>query len=225
MNASLLPQQKRLETARQPGLVPVATRIAPAEHWGPAQTRPPADWTLSTLAGRVVELSGSPSGTCLTLAFCLLLESQQQGEPTAWVTARKSVFFPPDAARAGIALDALAVVKTATATEAARAAEHLLRSGAFGLVVSDLGTNTVLPPHAQVRLAAQARQHAAILLCLTEKESHRPSIGSLVSLRAHTSRTRHGHGGLDCRARILKDKHRGPGWIHVEACRGPDGLC
>ena len=36
---------------------------------------------------------------------------------------------------------------------------------------------------------------------------------------------RFGSGAFTCTARVLKDKRGGPGWQHVEVCRGPDGLC
>lgn len=203
-----------------------ARNTAPwAAPWPRPAARPPARWQLAAVAGRLVEISGGRSGASLTLAFRLLLEAQQQNEPTAWITSRSSLFFPPDVERAGVDLAALAVIRTPTVTGAASAAEHLLRSGAFGLVAMDLGKNATLPPQAQIRLAAQARRHAAVLLCLTEKERPRPSLGSLVSLRAHTARRQQQNGALRCQADVLKDKRRGPGWRHVEVCRGPDGLC
>jgi len=184
----------------------------------------PAGWRLSTFAGRFGEVSADQAGAALTLAFRLVLEAQKEGEPTAWVTGRVSTFFPPDAAESGIDLSALAVIWAPEAIAAARAAEHLLRSGSFGLVVLDLGAKARLPLHAQSRLAGQARQHATALLCLTEKERNRPSLGSLVSIRVHAARREREGDRYRCEAQILKDKRRGPGWGHVEVCRGPDGL-
>jgi recombination protein RecA len=81
-----------------------------------------------------------------------------------------------------------------------------------------------LPQHAQSRLAGQARQHNTALICITEKESYQPSLGSLVSLRAHTKRMPQNSHGFRCRVQILKDKRRGPGWNHEEVCHGPHGL-
>jgi recombination protein RecA len=181
-------------------------------------------WRLSIFSGRFGEISGNSAGASLSLVFQLVLEAQKQGEPVAWITSRKSTFFPPDAADAGIDLSALAVIRAPDTLAAARATEHLLRSGAFGLVVMDLGAKAYLPIHVQARLAGQARQHDTALLCITEKESNRPSLGSLVSLRAHTARTQKEKNRFRCEAHILKDKRRGPGWEYVEVYRGPDGL-
>jgi recombination protein RecA len=156
--------------------------------------------------------------------FRLVLEAQKQDEPVAWITSRRSTFFPPDAADAGIDVTAVAVIRSPDNIAVARAAEHLLRSGAFGLMVVDLGTDMRLPQHAQSRLAGQARRHHIALIFITEKKSHQPSLGSLVSLRAHSERlpqTSHRHR---CRVTVLKDKRHGPGWNDEAVCHGPDGL-
>lgn len=182
-------------------------------------------WNLSTLAGRLVEVSGDPAGAPLTLVFRLVLGAQRQGEPVVWVGRRQSSFFPPDVAEAGVDLEAFAVVWAPGALAAARAADLLLRSGGFGLVVVDLGAGARLPVAAQTRLAGLAKQHRAALVAITEKDGDRPSLGSLVSLRAHAVRTGKERECFRCEARALKDKRRGPGWRHVELCRGPDGLC
>ncbi|UCB52628.1 MAG: recombinase A [Candidatus Zixiibacteriota bacterium] len=187
-------------------------------------TATPAAWSLSTFAGRFGEISADHATASLTLVFRLVLEAQKQGEPVGWISGRGSTFFPPDASDVGIDLSALAVIWAPETLAAARAAEHLLRSGSFGLVIMDLGPKARLPLHAHARLVGQARQHSTALLCITEKESNRPSVSSLVSLRAHTGRTAKKEDRFRCEARILKDKRSGPGWGHVEICRGPDGL-
>jgi recombination protein RecA len=157
--------------------------------------------------------------------FRLVLEAQRCAEPVVWVSRRESVFYPPDAADAGVDLDALAVVWAAETRLAARAADHLLRSGGFGLVVLDVGADDRMPPAFQTRLAGLAQKHGAALLCITEKDARRPSLGSLVSLRAEAVRTERAGERFRCEVRVLKDKRRGPGWKHVEVCRGPAGLC
>jgi len=210
-------------------ILPVAPRPeVPADGavqrgWVPAAT--PAEWRLSTFVGRFGELSGSHAGAVLTLAFRLVLEAQRLGEPAVWISRRESAFFPPDAAEVGVDLDALAVVWVSETLQAARAADHLLRSGGFGLVVLDIGARAHLPIPVQTRLVGLANKHEAALLCLTEKDDDRPSLGSLVSLRAQAVRTRRVEDRYRCEARVLKDKRRGPGWSHAEVCRGPDGLC
>lgn len=184
----------------------------------------PVRWTLAESAGRLVELSGSGAAASLTLAFGLVLEAQQQGEPAGWVTSFDSFFYPPDAAQAGVDLDALVVVHVPDIQAIPRAGEKLLRSGAFGLVALDIGVSD-MPTALQARLAGLARQHHTALVCLTEKESRNPSLGSLVSLRLHARRTRLSEGRFACELKALKDKHRGPTWSQAEICCGPAGLC
>jgi recombination protein RecA len=82
-----------------------------------------------------------------------------------------------------------------------------------------------LPLHATSRLAMLARQHDAAIVCLTDKEATRPSLGPLVSVRAHAASRVRGEGGrFRCEAIALKDKRGGPAWNITEVCRGPDGL-
>ena len=73
------------------------------------------------------------------------------------------------------------------------------------------------------RLLGLARQHNAIVLLLTVKPDDAPSIHSLISLRAD-ARRRRTDDGYEIGVRVIKDKRGGPGWTHVEICRGPDGL-
>src|SRR5579859_4940815 len=109
-------------------------------------------WTFPDLAGRLVELSAAIPSAELTLAFGLVKDAQREGEPAAWIAARSDSFFPPDVAGSGIDLASLAVVKVKTPAEALRAADKLTRSGAFGLLVMDLGRDPVLPPPLLSRL-------------------------------------------------------------------------
>lgn len=183
-----------------------------------------ATWRLAAVAGRFVEISATASGAPLTLVFRLVLEAQRAGEPTAWVGRRASCFFPPDVADAGIDLGALVVVRASDPVGIAAAADLLLRSGGFGLVVMDLGADARLPLHAQTRLAGIAHKHGSALIGLTDKEASRSSLGSLVSLRVDAARGARETGRFRCEARVVKDKRRGPGWRHTEVCRGPDGL-
>lgn len=195
-------------------------------------------WRLTTLTGRLTELSSLGGAAGLTLAFSVVLDAQRQGEPVGWLTAGKSPFFPPDVAAGGIDLEALVVVRLPSSQQIPRAAEHLARSGAFGLLVLDLIHSTHIPAPMQMRLLGLAQKHHTAVLCLTRKKGEAPSLGSLVSLRAETLCEQidrrsdpdddAGESGISifaCTAQILKDKRCGPGWTHVEVCRGPDGLC
>lgn len=110
------------------------------------------------------------------------------------------------------------------ASAVARAADKLARSGAFGLLVLDLGADARVPAALQARLRSLARKHDTAILCLTEKSNKASSLGSLVSLRGEARIRRLDEDRFACELRVLKDKHRGPGWSHTEVCRGPDGL-
>jgi recombination protein RecA len=194
------------------GLPREAGRAAQAQGWG-----------YGALSGRVVELSAARASAVLTMALGLVWEAQREGEPVAWVGDGRSAFYPPDAAANGVDLAALAVVRLPEARTVPRAAERLARSGAFGLIVLDLG-RTAIPPALQGRLAQQAQRHGMAIVCLTEKAGRAPSLGSLVSLRAHARRRRSGENRFAGTLAVSKDKRRGPGWSHAEVHHGPPGL-
>jgi recombination protein RecA len=181
-------------------------------------------WSLTEVAGRLVEISSSTASAALTIAFTLVRQAQERGEPVGWVTAAESFFYPPDAAQGGTDLTSLVVVRLASAESIARAGEKLLRSGGFGIVVLDLGAADI-PMPLQTRLTGLAHRHHTALVCLTEKESATFSLGSLVSLRAHAEKKRVAHNRFACALRILKDKRRGPTWNYEELYTGPAGLC
>lgn len=183
-----------------------------------------ARWNLETLRGRFVELSARGAAATLTVAIELVVEAQTQAEPVAWIALGNGTFYPPDAADSGVDLAALVVIRVRDATAAARAAERLLRSGAFGLVVIDLvGGAAELATAIQGRLVTLAQTHDAAIACLTDKPGDAASLGSLVSLRAEALRGREREGFV-VSVRALKDKRRGPGWTHVVKRRGPAGL-
>lgn len=181
-------------------------------------------WSLEQVAGRLVEISGSGATAPLTLTFGLVLQAQLQNDPVAWITRNDSLFYPPDAAEGGVDLDALTIVRVPDGRAAARAADQLLRSGGFGLVVLDLGAKPDLLTPLQTRLTGLANKHQTALLCLTVKEDEAPSLGPLVSLRVAAWRKRLADGQFACELTVLKDKRRSPTWRHTEVCRGPAGL-
>jgi len=204
----------------------MSERHALAHASGPAPAPAPVveAWSLERFAGRLLEWSGAASSAALTLAFGLVHEAQRRGEPAVWIGGLASGFYPPDVAAAGIDLAAFPVIRTQDALSAARAADLVLRSGAFALVVLDLGADPRFPIPVLTRLAGLAHRHRAALLCLTVKDDAHPSIGALVSLRARVARVGREDGRLRVEARVLKDKRRGPGWRYEEVFRGPDGL-
>ena len=226
-------------------------RLGAADAAVPAPTERP-DWTRAELSGRLCELSTMGASSTLTAAFHLVLDAQLDGEPVAWITTTRHTFFPPDVSAGGVDLEALIIVRAPGAPAAGRAADRLLRSGAFGLIVLDLGSSVnpgnpnhpgnphsphsphgphashkgaVLPIPLQGRLVQLARAHETAVLCLTEKHPDQPSLGSLVSLRGQPRRRRLGPDRFACGVTIIKDKRHGPGWQCNEVYRGPDGLC
>lgn len=184
-------------------------------------------WELSSLRGRLVELSARGATATLTAAIELVVEAQTQAEPVAWIAPAAGTFYPPDVADSGVDLAALVVVRVRDAIAAARVAERLLRSGAFGLVVLDLcapsGGSAELATSIQGRLVTLAQTHDAAIVCLTDKTSETASLGSLVSLRAEALRLRD-RDDVSISVNALKDKRRGPGWAHRAKKRAPSGL-
>lgn len=214
---------------------------------------PPPLLRLENLLGRLIEFSGSSATATLTVALRCVREAQQLREPVCWVTPWESHFFPPDAAAGGIDLESLVVVRLTQMHWAPRAADLLVRSGGFGLVVLDFSRYPQpLSLAVFTRLAALARKHSAALLFLTEKLKERPSLSSLVSLRVEAQRKQHWKGewpvggefakevlaendstgrAFGYEIHVLKDKRpaensasgRLESW--GEICGVPDGLC
>lgn len=202
-----------------------------AAHPGTAPAEAPGGWCRRGLAGRLAELCIAPGSASLTLACSLVLDAQREGEPVAWVMGQEHTFFPPDLDAWGVDLDALALVRVTggrpsgrrrqQASPVARAADRLARSGAFGLIVLDLGPGARVPMPLQSRLLGLAIKHDIALLCLTEGKD---PLGSLVSLRAESIHRRVAEGRFTAGLRVTKDKRRAPGWAHLEECCGPPGL-
>jgi len=190
-----------------------------------------SEWTPSSLAGRLVELSGSEDSAALTCVFGLVRQAQLTGEPVAWIGTGGESFYPPDVAAGGVDLESLAVVRVPAARNdgknIARAADQLTRSGAFGLLVLDIGCRR-LPMHAFPRLLGLAQKHRTAIVFLTDKQEREPSLGSLITLRGHVcrkaQRKHHRKDEFVCALTAVKDKRRQPGWKHEEICGGPDGL-
>lgn len=180
-------------------------------------------WQLDDLVGRLVELSGLGATASYTAATGLVLEAQARNEPVAWILLPGASFFPPDLDDSGVDLDALIVVRARDAIAAARAADTLLRSGGFGLVLLDLGAAAELPMAVQGRLVGLAQRHDAALIAITSKSRDTASLGSIVSLRAEAVRVR-AHGGFRMELRALKDKRRGPGWTQGFEVLPPAGM-
>lgn len=181
---------------------------------------------IDGLVGRLTEVSGLGAQASFSVAMQWVLAAQRQQELAAWIQLGPSVPFVPDVVQTGIDLAALPFIVMPTIASALKAAEHVLRSGAFGLVVIDTGcTLGALKQKAELSMAMQSRllglaqKHKTAIVCLSEKSREASSFGSLVSLRVHCSRR-----GDEIVAEVLKDKHAGPGAVAKASVTVVDGL-
>ncbi len=196
---------------------------------------------MGELAGRLIELSApdETASALLTVSMQLVAEAQRKGEPVCWVMTGLDPFFPPDAADTGVNVFILPVIRInernskpeIIVSRAVRAARILVRSGAFGLVVVDLGRLINMPRHALSELKGAVLKHHTAVLFLTRKSARCGSLGSLISLHGEALRmpagiknTIHDQGDFYCTVEILKDKMRGPGRRRKKTCSSPPGL-
>ena len=132
------------------------------------------------------------------------------------VTAQCGAPADTSSVRANVRHDRSSIV----AERAARAAETLMRTGAFALIVLDLGD--VRPATGSLgRLLRLAGFHDVAVVALTEGE---PSLGSLVGVRVSASHSGPIDGRLTLDITAIKDKRRRPYWCVREVCCAPDGM-
>ena len=181
---------------------------------------------VAELPGRLLEFSSSHHSANLMPVCALILEAQRSQEPVVWIAQAKTIFFPPDMAANGIDLEALPVVWVPHVKAAVRTADHLIRSGAFGLVILDLDTKSCLDQGMLGRLIRLSDRHGTSIVCITSRTMRSMrSLGSMVSIRGETRIRTLASNLFRCEVYITKDKRRGPGWKYEEVCCGPDGLC
>ncbi len=130
---------------------------------------------------------------------CLIARAQTRGEQTAWLAAYDSLFFPPDLAARGIDLAAVTVV-TAPSEGMLLAADWLLRSNAFGLIVAD-GPAARITDAELGRLGRLAEESGTAMIFLTLKDDNAPSLGTQVAVRVALHRRPEGSEAV-----TLKDK-------------------
>jgi recombination protein RecA len=155
-----------------------------------------------------------------------MIQAQLDDEPVAWVQREDGSLYPPDLADSGIDLDALVVVRIprrAGAHGLSKAAEMLLRSGAFGLVVVDFTAGAPRGDAWQGRLSAMARKHGSRVILLSDRDDEATSLGAMVALRVTPRRERRAPGRFAVEQRIMKDKLGGRA-LTVERRRAPWGL-
>jgi recombination protein RecA len=209
------------------------------ENGNPARSAPSGQlaqgWNARRISGGLAELFGSQGG--LTLAAELVRQAHERRESVAWIFAHPDTFYPPDAADNGIDLAALPVIFAQNGKKAFRSAEILLRSGAFGLIVIDLGEKNNVPPAYQGRVVRLAQHYRSAVLCLTAQRvsgcsgsagaipsATAATLGSMVSLRLEPRRTEISTQHISYELRATKDKRHGPGWTHRAVYRSLAGL-
>lgn len=178
---------------------------------------------IESLRGQLTELSSSRGHASTTLAIELISQAQKTGGPAAWIGPPTSLFYPPDVSDWSIDWSALAVIRVRGAHRAGRAADKLLRSGAFELVVIDL-PEPDLPTPLLGRLLRLAETHESAAIFLTPTPDREASLASLISLRAHARWTDVDVARLRSTFAVIKDKRRGPGRTFSEVYDGPLGL-
>lgn len=191
-------------------LLHAATFAARHQHHKSSSTNSWRDHAI----GRLVELSQCEASARIQFVAEWIVTLQREDETVAWIEQSQGGLYPPDLAALGVKLDSLLIVQVPferdnSSHAVPRAAEMLLRSGAFGLVVLDLCgarvTPSGIPKGAEAwhsRLAALAREHASTVVLLTPSTREERSVGSLVALRAECRRDV--AGAIHCE--ILKNK-------------------
>jgi hypothetical protein len=212
----------------------ILSHLGPPSVHARSEARPLAELAVP---GRLVELCGEARTSA---AVSILAAVQREGETAAWIQPARGELYPPDLRAAGVDVEALIVIHVppngsiSGPAGQCRAAELLLRSGGFGLVVLDFcraepGGSTAW----QGRLLGLARQHEARVLIL--RREARESLGPLVGMRvaSHVERVRGEEDPpgfsprtprLLLRHEVLKNKSGGPLEPAAERIRGPWGL-
>ena len=180
-------------------------------------------FTLQAVRGRLCELRDTGASAALSALVELVWQAQCQGEPAAWIHGGTAGLHVGDVIDAGVDPAALVVVRLWKEADALRAAERLLRSGAFGVLVLDLRQTSVFgaPEAGRIGRLAETYQTAVIVL---SAQPLSVAAGSLVSLRLTVHRRRLDNGRFQRTFEILRDKQHGQQSIQHDEVSGPEGL-
>lgn len=221
----------------------------PGGQMGSAQNRSTQEqqpFSPEELAGRLIEISDPGQGpdqlgASTSWAAARVAEAHRRGDTAAWILcsgddAKRGQPYPPDLAEQGIDLAALPIVCARDGAAVLQAADVLLRSGGFGLVVAEWPHGIDRPSEGALgRLLGLCQKHDAALLWLTDgsQTTEGGRMGALISLRLEVSRQpyqpdrgvdRLGPGLLRLNLAVRKDKRRGPGRTSSEVRRAPQGI-
>jgi hypothetical protein len=179
-------------------------------------------WDFTNLAGRLIEISEASAAGALSFMATIVAERQRYGEPTIWVAASASIFYPPDFALCGIDLAGLPVAWVTDKRGCLYVLDMLLRSGTFGLVIADLGADYQFDDASLGRLLKLAERHQTAVFFLTHKPNDEPSLGSMISLRAAVSRSE--TAPFTSEIQVLRDKRGGRHVVERRVADGPIGM-
>jgi hypothetical protein len=173
--------------------------------------------------GTIATLEGAPSSGRTAIAARLLAVATSAGLGAFVGTS----VFPPALCAAGVRLERLLIVSASEPVGAARAADILLRSGAFAVVVipalpSGRGTGSAT----WTRLASLAHRANAVLIAVGLEASSELRYFASVRLETAIERVRWngppGHfgtlAGYDVRATVRKHKRAAPGASALISC-------
>ncbi len=136
--------------------------------------------------GALTVLTGARGAGRLTLAAQLAAEETKAGRPLAWVDA-KGTLYPPALAAAGVDLARVLMVRSED-ERVVYAAEQIVSSGAFGLVVAS-GLDSLLTPSRVRRLQTSLEgQPVSMLLVLDPPAAARVTSAALKLVLSRRSR-------------------------------------
>lgn len=166
--------------------------------------------------GRITELAGRPSAGRTALALHATATATRRGETVAWIDPADRL-DPEGLTGAGTQLARVLWVRPRSARDALRAADLLLRTGGFGLVLLDLDAgNVVRAPGAWARLR-QAAEHARAVLLIWGTTRITDSGASLIlDLAPQRVHWRGGAGrrrllhGFDTHLRVVRNRQHRP---------------
>ena len=166
--------------------------------------------------GIIATLEGPPGSGRFTLAARLLALASRRGLGALVQTPAAGAPFPPALAAAGIALERLLVISAVEPVSVARAADILLRSAAFGVVVIPA---IALRPAAWTRLAGLAHRSNALLLAVGIEAPDALRFFASLRVRLAFARVRWAGeaapfttlAGYEVHAGVIKAKHTAPG--------------
>jgi recombination protein RecA len=159
--------------------------------------------------GKVSELLGSASSGRTAAAAATVAAATGRGEVTAWIDP-DDAFDPASAAAAGVDLERVLWVRPRGVGEAVRAAELVLATGGFAVVVLDLGAAAARPREGAgrsalpLRLARAVERAGVVALVLAQ----RPWVGALAGATVALALGEAGWGG-----------EGGPRWLEGLALR------